>query len=126
MQPGKARRPVHLYTSTQSRQTCKGKLRDITEDQKICCQKECLKITFKRSRYQKDKGKFFKRGLKKQGKWLTNFFKISQSENQKLTFDFFVKHKKVCQTAWLLSHGISNGRNCSTVKPQIDKLPLMC
>lgn len=40
-----------------------------------------------------------------------NFFEISQRmENGKQTYEYFVKRKKVCQKAWLKSHGISNGR----------------
>ena len=39
-----------------------------------------------------------------------NFFKISQMENGTHTYGYFVKCKKVCQKAWLESHGTSNGR----------------
>ena len=101
----KPRRPVHVYTSTQSRQTrkrkptditenqkiccqkeCLKKQTDITEDQKICCQKECLKKLLSDQDIKETREKFFKRGLIKQGKWLTNFFEISQrAANQHLT-----------------------------------------
>ena len=40
-----------------------------------------------------------------------NFFEISQRlDSGKQTYEYFVKRKKVCQKAWLKSHGISNGR----------------
>ena len=110
-QPEEARKPVHLHPSTPSTQSRKRKLRDITEEQKKCCQNECLTRILSDQDITETREKFFKKTLKKQGKWLMNFFEISQRvENGRPTFDYFVKHKKVCQKAWLLSYGISNGR----------------
>ena len=48
-----------------------------------------------------------------------NFFEISQRmENGRQTYEYYVKHKKVCQKAWLKSHGISNGSyGCIAIGP---------
>ncbi|CAH3027411.1 unnamed protein product, partial [Porites evermanni] len=73
--------------------------------------RKCLKVVLSDQNVRETREQFLKKGLKKQGEWLLNFFEISQRvQNGKSTFDYYVQKKKVCQKAWLTSHGISNGR----------------
>ena len=103
--------PIPDTTSMPIRTTRKSKLKEIKENQKRCCKKKCLTAVLNTDNIKETREHFSQKSFKEQGDWLMNFFEISQRiKNGKPTYDYFVRHQKVCQKAWLVSHGISNGR----------------